>query len=219
VSSSDVTSRVRAVFDGAFGSAYAFWMERPWLARAIGIVMWGGDPKASYDSMRAITKLHDGAVIVDAPCGSGAAFTALSTSQQVRYIALDLSPKMLARARQRAEALNLGQIEFIEGDAARIPVETGTVDLFLSYWGLHCMPDPRAAIEEAARCLRPGGRIIGGMICQGPGLRQRLFVRDGVGGFGPGGTAEDLKGWIAAVGLKQTRHEMSGPFTVFEASN
>ena len=214
----ETRARIRASFDGAFGRAYSYWMERPWLARLVGLALWGGDPKPYYDSMRAIGELPEGAVVADAPCGAGAAFVALSPRQRLRYLALDLSPLMLERARQRARAFGLDQIELVEGDAERIPLESGSVDLFLSYWGLHCMPHPEAAVREIARCLRRGGRVVGAMICRGPSLRQRLFLRPGTGGFGPGGSVDDLARWLVAAGLTKTRLEVSGAFAYFEAS-
>ena len=214
----ETRARIRASFDGAFGRAYSYWMERPWLARLVGLALWGGYPKPYYDSMRAIGELPEGAVVADAPCGAGAAFVALSPRQRLRYLALDLSPLMLERARQRARAFGLDQIELVEGDAERIPLESGSVDLFLSYWGLHCMPHPDAAVREIARCLRRGGRVVGAMICRGPSLRQRLFLRPGTGGFGPGGSVDDLARWLVAAGLTKTRLEVSGAFAYFEAS-
>ena len=214
----ETRARIRASFDGAFGRAYSYWMERPWLARLVGLALWGGDPKPYYDSMRAIGELPEGAVVADEPCGAGAAFVALSPRQRLRYLALDLSPLMLERARQRARAFGLDQIELVEGDAERIPLENGSVDLFLSYWGLHCMPHPEAAVREIARCLRRGGRVVGAMICRGPSLRQRLFLRPGTGGFGPGGSVDDLARWLVAAGLTKTRLEVSGAFAYFEAS-
>jgi SAM-dependent methyltransferase len=218
VPADETRARIRASFDGAFGRAYSYWMERPWLARLVGLALWGGDPKPYYDSMRAIGELPEGAVVADAPCGAGAAFVALSPRQRLRYLALDLSPLMLERARQRARAFGLDQIELVEGDAERIPLENGSVDLFLSYWGLHCMPHPDAAVREIARCLRRGGRVVGAMICRGPSLRQRLFLRPGIGGFGPGGSVDDLARWLVAAGLTKTRLEVSGAFAYFEAS-
>jgi SAM-dependent methyltransferase len=218
VPADETRARIRANFDGAFGRAYSYWMERPWLARLVGLALWGGDAKPYYDSMRAIGELPEGAVVADAPCGAGAAFVALSPRQRLRYLALDLSPLMLERARQRARAFGLDQIELVEGDAERIPLESGSVDLFLSYWGLHCMPHPEAAVREIARCLRRGGRVVGAMICRGPSLRQRLFLRPGTGGFGPGGSVDDLARWLVAAGLTKTRLEVSGAFAYFEAS-
>ena len=214
----EIRARNRASFDGAFGGIYSFWMDRPWLGRAVAMAFWGGDARPFYESLRAIGQLPEGTFVVDAPCGAGVAFMALSPSQRLRYLALDLSPLMLARAGRRARFLELGQIEFVQGDAERIPLDNGSVDLFLSYWGLHCMSHPGAAVREIARCLRRGGRVVGAMICRGPSLRQRLILRPGTRSFGPGGTVDELAHWLAAAGLKQTRLEVSGALAYFEAS-
>jgi SAM-dependent methyltransferase len=211
-------ARIQASFDGLFGRVYSFCMDRPWLGRSVGLALWGGEAKRFYESMRVIGELPEGAFVVDAPCGAGVAFVALSPRQRLRYLALDLSSSMLERARRRADSLGLDEIEFVEGDAEHIPLKDGSVDLFLSYWGLHCMPHPDAAVREIARCLRPSGRLIGAMICHGPSLRQRLFLRPGIGAFGPGGTVNDLARWLAEAGLAQARLEVSGAFAYFEAS-
>jgi SAM-dependent methyltransferase len=218
VPADEIRARQRATFDGAFGRVYSFLMEPPWLGRAVFAAYWGGDAKPFYESMSSIGKLPDGALVVDAPCGAGVAFAGLSPHHRLRYLALDLSPLMLQRARQRARSLGLDQINLIEGDAEHIPLQNGSVDLFLSYWGLHCMPHPDGAVREIARCLRRGGRVIGAMVCRGPGLRQRLILRPGNRVFGPGGTVDELAGWLAGAGLTQTRLEVSGPLAYFEAS-
>jgi hypothetical protein len=61
--------------------------------------------------------------------------------------------RLLERARRRAPAPELDQIKLVEGDAEHIPLADGSVDLFLSYWGLHCMLDPMppSARSPAAR--------------------------------------------------------------------
>jgi ubiquinone/menaquinone biosynthesis C-methylase UbiE len=209
--------RNRAVFDGAFGRVYSFYTERERLSRLIAAVVWGGDIRPFYASMRAIGETPDGGTIVDAPCGAGVALRGLHPGQRVRYIALDLSPRMLERARRRARELGLAQIEFLEDDAQSLPVEDGSVDLFLSYFGLHCLPDPPAAVAEIARSLRRRGRVVGSMITRGPTLRHRVLVRPGRGGFGPVGTVGDLRDWLAAAGLPDATVEASGLFAYFEA--
>ena len=98
-----------------------------------------------------------------------------------------------------------------------MPLANGSVDLFLSYQGLECMPHPEAAVREIARCLRRDGRVVGTTICRGPSLRQRLFVKKR-NAFGPGGTVNDLMRWIDSAGLTLTRLEVSGAFAFFEAS-
>lgn len=209
--------RNRALFDGPFGRVYSFYIERERLSRLIAAVVWGGDIRPFYASMRAIAEAPDAGVIVDAPCGAGVALRGLRPGQRVRYIALDLSPQMLERARKRAGELGLAQIEFLEGDAQALPVEDGSVDLFLSYFGLHCVPDPRGAVAEITRCLRPGGRVVGSMITRGPTLRHRLLVRPGRGGFGAGGTVDELREWLKSAGLRDATVEASGLLAYFQA--
>lgn len=131
--------------------------------------------------MVAIAEVWDGGTIVDAPCASGVAIRALRPERDVRYRAFDLSDAMVARARRCAERLGLAQIEVGKADSAARPVEDATVDLFLSYFGLYCFPDPDGAICQAARCLRPGGRLVGSSIVGGEPPLDRLQVRPGVG--------------------------------------
>jgi SAM-dependent methyltransferase len=191
-------------------------MERPPLARVIAKLVWGADIKGLYASMEEIGRVPDGGVIVDAPCGAGVAFRGLRPDQRVRYLALDLSPAMLERARRRAGRRGLGQIELVEGDAQSIPLDEGSADLFLSYWGLHCFADPRAALDEAHRCLRPGGRLVGGTVVRGPSWRQRLIVRPNHGAFGAVGSAEEVRGWIGER-FGEAEIEASGAFLQFSA--
>jgi len=213
-----IRERNRAGFNGAIGRAYSWYMDRPQVARVVGALVWGGDTRPFYRRLDAVREAPDGAFVVDAPCGSGIAFKGLSPAQNVRYLALDISDAMLERARRRAAVLGVNQVELVRGDVEQIPAEDRTADLFLSWWGLHCVPDPEAAVREAARCLKPGGRLVGAMICRGDGLRQRVLVRPGTGLFGRTGTPDDLATWLARAGLAGERLDVSGPFVYFEAS-
>lgn len=206
------------MFEGPFGRVYSFYTERERLSRLIAAVVWGGYIRPFYASMRAIAETPHGGVIIDAPCGAGVAFRGLRPGQDVHYIALDFSPRMLERARRRAGELGLAQIALVEGDAQSLPVEADSVDLFLSYFGLHCFPDPPAAVAEIVRCLRPGGRLVGSMITRGPTLRHRLLVRPGRGGFGPVGTVDQLREWLVSAGLRDVTVDTSGLFAYFHAT-
>ena len=141
---------------GPFGAFYDFYIEHPWLMRIIGRAVWGIDASVLYESMAPISQVSAGATIVDVPCGGGVAFRALSPAQDVRYLAVDLSPKMLRRAERRARARSLKQVELLAADMTELPLADGEVDLFLSYSGLHVVPNPEVAVAEMARCLKPG---------------------------------------------------------------
>ena len=199
------------------GAAYSAYMERPHLSRVLGRAFWGGDTKAYYESMAAIGETADGATIVDCPCGAGPAFRALDPGREVRYVAADLSPAMLRRARRQAARRGLDGIEFVESKAEELPLEDASADLFLSVWGLHCFPDPAAAVAEIGRVLKPGGRLVGASFVRGPSLRQRLTLRPHRGDFGPMGTEADLLGWLDAADLEPISSKRSGLYMFFEA--
>ncbi len=106
--------------------------------------------------MSAAGELAAGGTIVD--CPAGRARRCARSRPEANYVGVDLSPSMLRRARERATRRGLVKAEFIEADAAAISLPTDFADLLFSFWGLHCFPDPAAAMLEAARILKPGGR-------------------------------------------------------------
>lgn len=205
-------------YASAFGGFYSAYMRRPWLARRISRLVWGGDLAPYYDRMAAIGEVGAGQTIVDCPCGAGAAFSLVRPPPGVRYVAVDLSPSMLSRAGARAQELGLDGIEFVRGEAAAIPLPAASADLFLSLWGLHCFPDPAAAIDDAARVLAPGGRLVGCAFVRGSdSLRQRLLIRPGLGDFGNVATATEVEAHLAASGLVVTELDRRGPMLYFDA--
>jgi ubiquinone/menaquinone biosynthesis C-methylase UbiE len=77
----------------------------------------------------------------------------------VRLTGVDLSPEMLAVARLRAAA-DGRLIDLKEADAEALPFGDATFDTVVCTLGLCAVPDERAAIIEARRVLRPGGRLL-----------------------------------------------------------
>lgn len=200
-----------------FGAIYSAYMERPRLSRLISRTVWGGDTGRYYESMGTIAEVPDGGTVVDCPCGGGPALRSLHPDSAIRYIAVDLSPSMIRRAGERALARGLGNVELIEADATEIPAPSASVDLFLSFWGLHCFPDPRAALAEAARLLKPGGRLVGSSFVLGRNsLRQRLLVRSGSGDFGRVSTQAEIESWLTEAGFDSGALTRSGPMMFFD---
>lgn len=201
-----------------FGAAYSAYMERPHLSRLISRVVWGGDIKPYYENMGAVAEVADGGTIVDCPCGAGPALRALRPDADVRYVAADLSPSMLRRARRRAASRGFRKVEPIEADAVDLPLRSDSADLFLSFWGLHCFDEPAVALAESARVLKPGGRLVGCCFVRGDdSLRQRLLVRPGSGDFGRVGTESEVRAALDAAGFKMLAADRSGPMLHFDA--
>jgi ubiquinone/menaquinone biosynthesis C-methylase UbiE len=184
----------------------------------LGRLIWGADIGRLYASLDAIGEMPDGAAILDVPCGGGVAFRALRPGQDVRYVAADLSPGMLKRARRVAARRGLDQIEFVETDIEALPFESASFDLCLCLNSLHCFADPAAALAEIGRILKPGGRLTCDSAVRGEGLRfDRLhdfYTRRGI--FGPGATAAELGGWLDASGF-DAEVETSGAIAFVEA--
>lgn len=204
-------------YDSLFGSAYSAYMERPRLGRLIARAVWGGDSKRYYESMAAVKELPAGGTVVDCPCGAGPALRGVPAGDSIRYVAADLSPSMIRRARKRAEARHLGNVEFVHADASELPLPSTSADLFLSYWGLHCFQDPQGALAEAARILKPGARLVGAALLRGTeSLRQRFLIRSCTGGFGKVGTESEVEDWLRVAGF-QAQLSRSGPMLFFDA--
>ena len=76
-----------------------------------------------------------------------------------QVIGLDPSAKLLGMAR-RAGARAARPVEFIEGAAEQIPLETASVDTVVMTWTLCSIPDPVRALQDMRRVLRPRGRLL-----------------------------------------------------------
>jgi SAM-dependent methyltransferase len=201
------------------GGAYDYVVEREWLARPGGLALWGTDTRLLFENIRTLGELPDGSAVLDVPCGGGVALRGLRADQQVRYVAADISVDMLARARRRASALGLNDVEFAEADIERMPFGDGEFNMCICFNGLHCLPDPAAAVREIARCLAPDGRLIGDAVVRGAGRRQDLIVGmfQRAGLFGPGGRMDDLQNWLTGAGLRIDFLRASGALVHFAA--
>lgn len=77
-----------------------------------------------------------------------------------RSVGIDQSPQMLALARARIEKAGLRNVQLRQGDIYALPIEQGRYDLVVIHQVLHYLDDPARAVREAARALRPSGRLL-----------------------------------------------------------
>ena len=95
---------------------------------------------------------------LDVACGPG--LLAKAFAPHVReFVGVDLTPAMIEKAVAITREAGLSNARFEVADALRLPFEPNTLDLVLTRLALHHMPDPRAAVRETARVLRPGGHL------------------------------------------------------------
>lgn len=100
-----------------------------------------------------------GGDVLEMACGTGLVTRALRQRMApgARLVATDLSPAMLAYAR---EQLRDQAIEWREADAQRLPFDAGSFDALACGFGLMFLPDRAAALREWRQVLRPRGRLM-----------------------------------------------------------
>ena len=78
-----------------------------------------------------------------------------------RAVICDISGSMLEEGRRRLEALDAGgQVRFVQGNAEALPFERGAFHYYTIAFGIRNVPDIQAALNEAYRVLKPGGRFL-----------------------------------------------------------
>jgi arsenite methyltransferase len=124
-------------------------------------------PDAAVESFAGVAnpwtmgRLSPGERVLD--LGSGAGTDSLVAAQMVgeqgRVTGIDMTPEMLAKARAAATAMGVGNVEFLEGEAERLPFPDASFDVIVSNGVIDLIPDKDAVFAELFRVLTPGGRI------------------------------------------------------------
>ena len=124
-------------------------------------------PEAAAESFAGVANpfalgtLQRGEAVLDV--GSGAGTDSLVAAQMVgpegRVTGIDMTPEMIAKARAGAAEIGLGNVDFVEGEAERLPFADESFDVVISNGVIDLIPDKDAVFAELFRVLRPDGRI------------------------------------------------------------
>lgn len=95
--------------------------------------------------------------VLDIACGTGVV-SVTAARHGAKVSALDLSPALLERANKNAGIAG-HEIEFVEGDAEKLPWPDASFDVVLSQFGHIFAPRPEVALAEMLRVVKPGGTI------------------------------------------------------------
>jgi phosphatidylethanolamine/phosphatidyl-N-methylethanolamine N-methyltransferase len=105
-----------------------------------------------------LLKLFPGAKILEVGVGTGLSLPACA--RHVDYTGIDLSQKMLDRARQRVDSLQLPNVQLQKMDATRLEFADDSFDRVLAAYFISTVPDPVGVIQEMKRVCRPGGYLV-----------------------------------------------------------
>ena len=171
VDTNDLTQKVQRMYRAVAtepGAPYHFELGRA-LAERLG---YPGEvldriPAAAIESFAGVgyffdlAALHEGESVID--LGSGSGMDALVAAEQVgaagRVVGVDFTAEQLAKARRLATQGGFSQVEFREGRIEQVPADDGSADCVISNGVINLSPDKPRVFAEAARVLRPGGRL------------------------------------------------------------
>ena len=149
---------------------------------------------ATFHLQAAFGLLDPAGVVGDLGCGTGAMTAALSPFV-AKVVAVDNSAAMLAAAKRRlAGAAN---VEFRRGDLEDLPVADGELDAAVLTLVLPYLPDPAAALRQAACSLRPGGRLLAIDLLP----HDREGYRQQLGHQWLGFSSAQMASWLDAAGF------------------
>jgi arsenite methyltransferase len=124
-------------------------------------------PESAVESFAGVAnpfslgRLDAGEQVADLGCGAGT--DSLVAAQMVgpagQVTGIDMTPEMLAKARNAAKELGADNVEFVEGEIEHLPFEDGSVDVVLSNGVIDLVPDKDAVFAEIFRVMKPGGRM------------------------------------------------------------
>jgi ubiquinone/menaquinone biosynthesis C-methylase UbiE len=108
-----------------------------------------------------LARITLGETVVDLGSGSGmdSFLAARQTGTSGRVLGIDMTDAQLAKSRRLASEHGIANVEFIEARIEQLPLPNASADVVISNGVVNLAPDKAAVFAEAARILRPGGRL------------------------------------------------------------
>lgn len=167
---------------------------------------------------RALGHLLPPLEVADLGCGEG--YLSIEAARwATRVIAVDRSADVLARAKELAARRRVRNVTWKRGEIEHVPLPDASVDVALLSQALHHSGSPRRALAEAARIVKPGGRVL----VLDLRAHDEQWVKTRLGDKWLGFEDDELKTMMAEAGLTDVKltvgsRKTGDPFTVLIVS-
>jgi arsenite methyltransferase len=149
----------------------------------------------------AVAELHEGETVLD--LGSGAGADVLISARRVgpsgRAIGIDMTDEMLDLARRTAREAGVENVEFLKGYLEELPLPDSSVDVVISNCVINLSADKPQVLAEAARVLKPGGRLAVSDVIADPDMDEA--------------TKADMQAWTGCIAGALTETEFRAALT------
>jgi arsenite methyltransferase len=153
-----------------------------------------------------LAELGEGEAVVDLGSGSGmdVFFAALQVGASGAAVGVDFTAQQLKKAQLLATQEGFAQVDFREGRIEDLPVDDATVDCVISNGVINLSPEKERVFGEAARVLRPGGRLAIADIVSEQQLKESIVCDADLWASCIGGAAQQdaYRAAIEAAGLR-----------------
>lgn len=106
--------------------------------------------------------INEGEAVLDIGCGAGvdSLLAAMMVGPSGKVVGVDIVSEMLQRAEENLKRTNLKNVTFKKSSGEQLPFEDDSFDVLISNGVVNLIPDKTAALKEAMRILKPGGRLM-----------------------------------------------------------
>jgi ArsR family transcriptional regulator len=156
--------------------------------------------------MRSLVGAKKTGLFVDLGTGTGRMLELFADLYE-EGVGFDLSREMLAVARANLEMAGIAHAQVRHGDIFSAPIESGSAEFVCLHQVLHYLAEPGAAVGEAARLLKPGGRLLIADFAP----HELEFLREEHAHRRLGFSDEEVKSWRREAGLDLVASETLSP--------
>ncbi len=112
--------------------------------------------------VRELKNYHPSGILVDAGCGPGYLITTIAKSlPHLSIIGVDIAEEMVQKAAKNMSSPGLSEkVSFRQGDIQALPLEADSIDFLVSTLSLHHWSEPKRALQEIYRVLKPEGQFL-----------------------------------------------------------
>jgi SAM-dependent methyltransferase len=164
-------------------------------------------PSAAVESFAGVgyffdlAELRKAESVIDLGSGSGmdVFFAANQVGSEGGVVGIDFTAEQLAKARRLADESGFSQVELVEGRIERLPVDDESFDCVISNGVINLAPEKQRVFAEAARVLRPGGRLAIADIVSEQELKESIVCDADLWASCIGGAAQE-DAYLEAIG-------------------